>query len=280
MKSLFVTLFSFLSLLSSAQNQRFIYEYKFVKDSTDKSTYEVEMMNLDVIKRGSKFYSYKNYVADSLTEERSKKGSVDFSGIDYGSVYFVVEKSYPDFQVVFFSNLDIDIYKVPEKRIMNWKIHPDKEKTGEFDTQKATLDFAGRKWTAWFTAEIPIQDGPYKFHGLPGMIIKLEDHTKTHSFVLKGIKKLSGDQQWKSETEKERFGTLIEADQKKYKKQFIDVRKNPTKGMRQTMSSNEMKMMDEKGNPIDMEKMMRDIEKNVKEENLKDNNLLELDLLQ
>lgn len=34
-------------------------------------------------------------------------------------------------------------------------------------TQKATCDFAGRKWIAWFTTEIPIQDGPYKFYGLP-----------------------------------------------------------------------------------------------------------------
>ncbi|RTZ46452.1 GLPGLI family protein [Chryseobacterium arthrosphaerae] len=42
-----------------------------------------------------------------------------------------------------------------------------KKKNREFNTQKAVCDFAGRKWTAWFTADLPIQDGPYKFYGLP-----------------------------------------------------------------------------------------------------------------
>jgi GLPGLI family protein len=39
---------------------------------------------------------------------------------------------------------------------------------------------------------LPIQDGPYKFHGLPGLILKIEDETKSHSFALK-IKSLSED---------------------------------------------------------------------------------------
>ena len=45
---------------------------------------------------------------------------------------------------------------------------------------KAVTEFAGRKWTAWFTEELPFQDGPYKFRGLPGLIVKLEDATQSH----------------------------------------------------------------------------------------------------
>ncbi len=44
-----------------------------------------------------------------------------------------------------------------------------------YDCRKATVEFAGRNYTAWFTAEIPLPFGPYKFGGLPGLIIKLED---------------------------------------------------------------------------------------------------------
>jgi GLPGLI family protein len=57
-----------------------------------------------------------------------------------------------------------------------------------FNVQKAITDFAGRKWIAWFTADIPIPDGPYKFYGLPGLILKLEDTTGSHKFNLTGIK--------------------------------------------------------------------------------------------
>ena len=44
-----------------------------------------------------------------------------------------------------------------------------------YDCRKATTDFAGRTYTAWFTPEIPLPFGPYKFGGLPGLILKIED---------------------------------------------------------------------------------------------------------
>lgn len=40
-------------------------------------------------------------------------------------------------------------------------------------------NFGGRRWEAWFTPDIPYSDGPYKFCGLPGLILKIID-TKGH----------------------------------------------------------------------------------------------------
>ena len=59
---LFLMMISFLS----AQNQRFMYEYKFVSDSTNKADVKTELMNLDTTPKGSKFYSYTSYKSDSL----------------------------------------------------------------------------------------------------------------------------------------------------------------------------------------------------------------------
>jgi hypothetical protein len=73
---------------------------------------------------------------------------------------------------------------------------------------------------------------------------------------------------------------LVPLNQEKYKKQFLDYRINPTKGIRQMLSSGTKIMMtDEKGNKLDVEDMIRERERKVKEDNAKDNNLLELDLL-
>lgn len=280
MKRIIISLLSFLSIVTYAQNQRFIYEYKFVKDSTKTSEVNSEMMYLDVAKKGSKFFSQKKEIADSLHLEIVKNQNKDFSGIDYGLVVHVVEKSYPDYKINLFENLDMSKYKVSDNRKMDWKILSEKDKIGNLNAQKATCNFAGRTWTAWFVSDIPIQDGPYKFNGLPGLIIKIEDKTKSHSFVLKEIKKLRSDQEWKSDGEKKSFNAIITIDQEKYKKQFKDSRENPSKGMRQMMSGgNKIMMIDEKGKPIDTEQMMRDMEKNAKANNAKNNNHLELDLL-
>jgi GLPGLI family protein len=58
-----------------------------------------------------------------------------------------------------------------------------KEKIGNWEAQKATTEFGGRKWTAWFCEEIPLSDGPYKFKGLPGLIVKISDADNSHDGI-------------------------------------------------------------------------------------------------
>lgn len=47
-----------------------------------------------------------------------------------------------------------------------------------YECQKATTTFAGRTYTAWFTTEIPLPYGPYKFGKLPGLILRIQDTDK------------------------------------------------------------------------------------------------------
>lgn len=262
MKNLLLTIFTFSGILLSAQNQRFSYEYNFVTDSTAKDRSITELMYLDISKNGSKFYSRDKVLADSLMREIDKRGSNDFQGIKFGSVQHIVEKTYPDYKIQFFNRIDMDEYKVSDGRKIDWKILPDQQKVGELNAQKAVGNFAGRQWIAWFTTEIPIQDGPYKFNGLPGLIVKIEDRTNSHSFVLKEVKRLKAEDVWISDDNRKRYDPLIILSQDKYKKQFIDARNNPTKGMRQLMSrGGSVKFTDSNGKELDAEKMMRDQER-------------------
>lgn len=272
----------------NAQNQRFIYEYKYVLDSTAKDKPETEIMLLDVVPKGSKFYSKDSFETDSLMAAAMEKqlqaesSEIDFSKIkNKGKVYYSVEKMYPDYSVNFFNNLAADEYMVQDSRRQEWKILLDKEKIGIFTTQKAICDFAGRKWTAWFTIDLPIQDGPYKFYGLPGLIVKLEDATKTHSFELKGSKKLPVGYEWQSTKEKERFNQLVTLSEVKYKKTFKDYLEDPMKSERQMMAQGiVLKEIDESGKLTDRKDIKNDREKKMKNDLKKQNNILELDLLQ
>ncbi len=122
-------LFLLFTVLFSAQNQRFTYEYKFVKDSTEKSKVTTEIMDLDITAKGSKFYSANKKIADSILEgmDKTNTENIDYSSIKWGKVNEIVEKTYPKFDVYLFQNLDHDIYKVEDTRKIIWKILPDKE---------------------------------------------------------------------------------------------------------------------------------------------------------
>lgn len=68
-----------------------------------------------------------------------------------------------------------------------WQIQTDTTLILGLRCQKAVCQWRGRDYTAWFTEEIPINDGPYKFFGLPGLIVSVEDATGEYGWYLKGI---------------------------------------------------------------------------------------------
>lgn len=72
-----------------------------------------------------------------------------------------------------------------------WKIASQTDSILSYVCQKATLHFRGRDYTAWFTPDIPINDGPWKFSGLPGLILKVQDDKGLFDFKLIGLEQPS-----------------------------------------------------------------------------------------
>lgn len=66
-----------------------------------------------------------------------------------------------------------------------------------YKVQAATANYAGRSYTAWFTTDIPIPDGPHVFHGLPGLIVDVYDTDKHFRFQLEGVEKPEEETIWK-----------------------------------------------------------------------------------
>lgn len=64
-----------------------------------------------------------------------------------------------------------------------WNIWKETRKIGDFSCQKATTRFRGRDYIAWFTSEIPIRTGPWKFYGLPGLILEVYDTQRRVQFL-------------------------------------------------------------------------------------------------
>lgn len=74
----------------------------------------------------------------------------------------------------------------------NWNIIEDSTKNLlGYECVMATADYHGRKWTAWFTPEVPVDAGPWKLLGLPGLILEAVDSTRQHHFSANGIQSVN-----------------------------------------------------------------------------------------
>ena len=195
MKHLFKITFIalFLAQLSMAQTSRFVYQVTMKSDSTDKANATIETARLDISPEKSLFYGEGRIKRDSVMQRMRETRNFDRNAMQNlrSSIDYIVEKDLIKNITYFKTRLGRDQYTYEEDRKMDWKILPETVKIGEYEAQKAETTFAGRKWYAWFTQDIPFQDGPYKFKGLPGLIIKVEDANGDYSFDLQQSKKIT-----------------------------------------------------------------------------------------
>lgn len=68
----------------------------------------------------------------------------------------------------------------------DWELIDENKKIGKFYCKKATIQFRGRTFIAWYAPEIPAPFGPTKFKGLPGLILEVYDSEK--KWYMKAIK--------------------------------------------------------------------------------------------
>jgi len=263
----------FISLLSNAQNKRFVYEYSFAEDSTHIEIQAKEFLNLDIGKQGSQFYSSDIIEQDSLVKIKERPiGKYPYEGIKYLDV---IIKNYPSFDINFYTSCR-GYYKANLDKKLDWKILPEKDKILGYLVQKATTVLYNRKWTVWFTPDIPIQDGPYFFHGLPGLIIKAEDQNNSISFNLVGIKSFNHfdiseiPYYFKLDTVK-----ITENDLKKLLRNYLD---KPSPKLNNEYGDVKQVFYDGNGKEVSSAEFYRAAEQNNKNALKKRNNLLRWDI--
>ena len=76
-----------------------------------------------------------------------------------------------------------------DKTVAKWTLLTDTATISGYTCQKATTSYGGRIWVAWFSIELPISDGPYKFGNLPGLIVKLHDTRHHYTFKMSSIER-------------------------------------------------------------------------------------------
>jgi GLPGLI family protein len=183
--------FFFIFSLASAQHYRFTYSYQMKPDAGKRDSLITDYMNLDTDGRKSYFYNAAKYEKDSAyAVTKSYKDLLQSKSYDQNLSY-IVEKDYTKREINFYDKFKTVHLVIPENDTPKWKIEKEFTKINGISCQKAITRYKGRAWEAWFSKEYPVNDGPYKFSGLPGIIVSLKDAENDHVFNLIQIKKIN-----------------------------------------------------------------------------------------
>lgn len=233
------------------------YEVTYKPDSTE-SKFNKEEMSLKHFNGKSYFYNETKFKLDSIydrvTAEFLRTGITPNVSLKY-ELNFGIYKDLTKEEIYEIQNISSKnfMFKINLNK-KKWNIGSDTKKIHNYNCKKATIKLGGRLWEAWFTDEIPINDGPYKFFGLPGLILEIYDNEKNYHFSAIGISKQNENFKLSSQFIKTSQDSFI-----KLKNKLIN---DPALFVRESiMKSNNIKMKGTDGNNLEPSELYNRITK-------------------
>lgn len=158
-------------------------------------------------------------MANSIVSTKNADGSIVMSfknGTSLPKTKFQYTIIQSNENIQYFQPVGMSVLTYKEPVIGSWKLIDETKVINTMNCKKATVTYKGRNWTAWYSTEIPLPYGPYKFSGLPGLIIKMIDQKNEYDFEL--IKSVPTSQlEGKSiNIKKSRYTEAIETTQPKF----------------------------------------------------------------
>jgi len=183
------------------------------KEKSDEKPFRSDTMTLDIGSQMSYYYdetkaskdssynqAFSNLSADrieSIDIMKNQEGVFDnYLGNKYEMDFFngTTEKIYKNRttgEVTIIDRMSDNDYRCDDiVGTLHWEISSDTATVLNYVCQKAKLHFRGRDYEAWFAPDIPINDGPWKFMGLPGLILKVNDADGLIAFNCIGLQNL------------------------------------------------------------------------------------------
>jgi GLPGLI family protein len=198
-------------------NMECIYEYKIIDRELNGQQTHQDI--LQIAKNFSLYSNYYTYRTDSAIYNRDEK---NITGREYYETYdkyspkgrrkttYNIVKNYSSYFIEVHDRIFMDKYVYEDSlHLFNWKMGKDTLTVCGYLCYKAECDFRGRHWTAYYTPEIPVSDGPWKFNDLPGLILKIGSADRDHRFTAialrTGEKKIRLDKRDYIKTNRKKF---------------------------------------------------------------------------
>ena len=170
---------------------RIHYAVKFSLYEEQKTANEDEAI-LDIGSKVSHFYSRNSVAREQIKDSVLAAGGSYYDVVDAlgRSVYpntrmkYQIWKNLPSRGMLTFTDTNLKRFRYTESlETPQWTLAGKDSIIADYPCQQAETFYRGRHWTVWFTPDIPVSDGPWKLHGLPGLILQAEDSEHWFSFA-------------------------------------------------------------------------------------------------
>ncbi len=197
-----------------------LYEYIAHDPMLDETREDFKL--LEIGHTHSKYYDYAAFQKDSVMEVDYPDGLPESRHRKLSQTYHPTwESTIKDLSAGIIKTYDsvlLDEYVYEEPmNAMHWTLTPGSETICGYKCRKATSSFRGRKWTAWYAPDLPLDNGPWKFGGLPGLILKATSDDGDQKFeavsIHKNGHKIGLKKFWYQKTTREKYN----AEFKQYK---------------------------------------------------------------
>lgn len=173
------------------------YMKTWVTDTLENRSYS-EDMTLRVGKTAAMFYPPKRMWADSLLQtnfelheklyrEMNPPGQIEYKplgGLEREYLFRNINAG----ETIVYRKMGGEAYAYTESTEMPaWHIQSETKEVMGYSCQLATCDFRGRTWYAWFSTDIPVNEGPWKLFGLPGLVLEAWDSKKHYAYKAVGL---------------------------------------------------------------------------------------------
>lgn len=170
------------------------YQFKFLKDIKLSQNPREGLCVLQIGESYSKFSDIKTLKIDSLYENfshRDTNGAKEMNQLLMHKPLWEMEslKSVVDRKITYQRRYKTKYEYEELQPEFKWQLHNESKKILDYQCKKATVKYRGREFTAWYTSEIPVNNGPFVFEGLPGLILELEDSESKYHFTAFAIDK-------------------------------------------------------------------------------------------
>lgn len=168
---------------------RFVVSYRMLYERRPENDHPMEdLLLLQVGRNVSKCYSYKTWQTDSLVRVTPPEQVLANLESFHGGVQDIFFRDAAAGRLTHTDQIGMDhlLYTEPLPAI-DWELTDGERTIVGYACRRARCTFRGRSYEAWYAPEIAVSCGPWKFGGLPGLILAIRDDAGVLDLEVTGV---------------------------------------------------------------------------------------------